>query len=42
MHGGIKNSPIEVKIKNKDLEEELIKKLDIMREGANANKGKKE
>lgn len=40
--GGIEGSPIEIKTKDKDLENELIKKLDIIRERVNANEGKKQ
>lgn len=42
MHGGIKDSPIKIEIKNKDLEDKLIKQLDIMRKRFNANKEKKQ
>jgi hypothetical protein len=42
MYGEIKDSLIEIEIKNKDLEDELIKQLDIIRERVNANKRKKQ
>ena len=35
---GTGEEPIKIEIKNKDLEDELIKQLDIIRERFNANK----